>query len=566
MSANSSSHAFDHHFDGLFGTKSGDVSGAGASAIRAPRTLLVPGNLPVMGGLWIPQYADRVAVSDGPVGLLRLEPGLIRVQVLRGASQIAELDEELTLSEFLRALASEVGVWMIAAAPLLTKSVHREFSRLTTLTGADAPAVVACYEILRDQVQDLQTRSALEVRPSVGVVVVGADEMTSETAMRGLRKTAAAYLGFEVALEAPMPRIGSIVITVDREFAVEDVSVDAALRMIEDAERAAATDTAFAAHERTEDGREIGVDERVESGAVDGRAMVDAVIESSTLQRSLRDTPRGAPLSDARTADRLSDRSGERFGGRADRRAPQSSARSEPRPDTIPFEIWRRPSAMARGNAAQLRSAASAAPGSSPTAVATPSSRGEAHGTSAEPPRTSRGGVPATEWRVGSRSASARSPKAEVDTQTPTVMTASVGLPPKPASVMEVHSIDPEWPASLVPWMQGLTAFAHRSPYDPAVEIAVDERGMLHVVGRADELQSLLRVKDWIQQHASLLEKVEPQLDFAKGVTLDLVTQGLQRIQRAELTDSLGTARWHALIGVQVAGRRGVLVQPYTTS
>gem|GEM_PF-5236181 len=563
MTANSSAHAFDRHFEGLFGANGDAPIGGSAVAPRAPRTLLVPGNLPVMGGLWIPQYADRVAVGDGPVGLLRLEQGLIRVQVLRGASYLADLDEDIPLVDFLRVVARDVSVWMIAASPAHAKSIHRDFSRVTTLTGADAPAVIACYEILRDQVQELQARPALEVRPSIGVVVVGADEATSETAMRGLRKTAAAYLGFEVCLESPMPRIGSIAITIDREFTVEDAGITAALRILDDAERDAHSGLA-AGHSQKRDenmdlptGLQSGLQSGLQMGITDASRQPSAVssITSKELASEVLSSAvvRGEVRTKTPTTENADANPVERFSGRRDRGAPLASSQ----PDTIPFEIWRRPSAMARPNAAHVRSALSATERRAPvTSVMTPT-------------RSTRDAQvhDARKNDAGNHEVGSTSP---------------VGLPPKPASVVEVHSVDPTWPTSLVPWMQGLTRFEHTSPYDPTIEIAIDEGGALHVVGRAEELPRLLRVHEWIHQHAALLAKAEPRVDMAREVTIDLVTNGVRRVDSVvgpsfcasntpnsspnsspNCSSPLASVRWHALIGVLVAGRKGMLIQPY---
>ncbi|MDC0429035.1 hypothetical protein OAL71_00500, partial [Phycisphaerales bacterium] len=48
---------------------------------RPRLTIAICGHLPVMAGLWVTQYADRIAEKSGPTGLVRLEGGRCSIEI-----------------------------------------------------------------------------------------------------------------------------------------------------------------------------------------------------------------------------------------------------------------------------------------------------------------------------------------------------------------------------------------------------------------------------------------------------------------------------------------------------
>ena len=102
--------------------------------------------------------------------------------------------------------------------------------------------------------------------------------------------------------------------------------------------------------------------------------------------------------------------------------------------------------------------------------------------------------------------------------------------------------------------LDGLTAIAIRAPSDKSIELALDEEGRLHIVGRACDAGAILRVSAWAREHAELLAMADARIARAEPL-VDLVVANLRDAR------AIDGAIVHLLTLVEVGGRRGYLAQ-----
>jgi hypothetical protein len=79
--------------------------------------LVLPGNLPVMGSLWIAQYADLIGRREGPTALVRFGTGEVTVEVFRAGTQPVGLDSAADLEGAIQDLAGRAGSWFPPTRP-----------------------------------------------------------------------------------------------------------------------------------------------------------------------------------------------------------------------------------------------------------------------------------------------------------------------------------------------------------------------------------------------------------------------------------------------------------------
>jgi hypothetical protein len=140
-------------------------------------TIAICGHLPVMAGLWVTQYADRVGARCGPTGLLRLEGGRCSLELFRTPRAAARIDQGSSLLESLKTVGASLRRWIICVDESdVAEGVRCGVDEVVVLTGADKPAVLAAYRIVKT--------AAARVKPDedlgLGLVVVGADAARSE--------------------------------------------------------------------------------------------------------------------------------------------------------------------------------------------------------------------------------------------------------------------------------------------------------------------------------------------------------------------------------------------------
>jgi hypothetical protein len=131
----------------------------------------------------------------------------------------------------------------------------------------------------------------------------------------------------------------------------------------------------------------------------------------------------------------------------------------------------------------------------------------------------------------------------------------SVGLTPEPAVLRSARAIDSPLPTQLTPHFSGLEPFPFRAPKVPAIEIACDSTGQLHVIASAAALASLLEVRAWIREHRAILHAAHPSFTSTQDAIVDVV---YATHRDAKPIDG---ARVHVLTLIELGGHRGYLAQ-----
>ncbi len=133
-----------------------------------------------------------------------------------------------------------------------------------------------------------------------------------------------------------------------------------------------------------------------------------------------------------------------------------------------------------------------------------------------------------------------------------------------PAPVMDVEPKRPEAihepdekgrPTPLAEHVKGLTPLRPRCPHHEHIELAVDARGRVHLLGREAAIRDLHCVAQWAKAHRELLAMACPEIntDFDGRITSHVFTD-----QPTKVSDLHGgDMRLHVLAPVEVDGKRG---------
>jgi hypothetical protein len=89
----------------------------GTAARAADVELIVVGSLPVRAVLWMVPYADAIARSVGPTGLIRLDDEAATLQVVRGGPDLA-MRRWPSLGEAIADLGGRIRRWVIDHDPV----------------------------------------------------------------------------------------------------------------------------------------------------------------------------------------------------------------------------------------------------------------------------------------------------------------------------------------------------------------------------------------------------------------------------------------------------------------
>lgn len=163
-------------------------------------TVAVCGNLPVMAGIWVTQYADLEAARSGPTALVRLDGGRCSFELLRPAHDPVRVDGE-SMPEAAAALAGDIRRWIVCVDDRdAAAAVRAGADELVVLTSADQLALVEAYRL----VKAARARAVDPETLDLGVVIAGANENTADRAAAVLEEMSMRHLG------APLPVIALV--------------------------------------------------------------------------------------------------------------------------------------------------------------------------------------------------------------------------------------------------------------------------------------------------------------------------------------------------------------------
>ena len=176
--------------------------GEGSLPLRV--TVAMCGHLPVMAGLWVTQYADRVAEACGATALLRLEGGRCSLELFRTPSDKARVGQGASMAESVETVVSQVRRWIVCVDEQdVAETVRGGADEIVILTGADKPAVLAAYGLAKVAASKLPAEHPLDV----GMVVVGADESRSKAVGEVLATVAGEYLEHDLEVIESIQRM-----------------------------------------------------------------------------------------------------------------------------------------------------------------------------------------------------------------------------------------------------------------------------------------------------------------------------------------------------------------------
>ncbi|GJQ30406.1 MAG: hypothetical protein HBSAPP03_22900 [Phycisphaerae bacterium] len=174
---------------------------------------LILGHLPVFGSAWVTQYAKSVAERERvPVALLRVSNGETWLDLVlpRGLNAPVRSriggGQEGALAGAIAQAAAQTSRWMLrvddtSEADLATSD---GLTRVTLLTGADDPAVVASYRTIKNLAS-----AAGESCPPVRLAVMGVDVATASAASEKVAKTVSLFLSHPLDVAPAVDKIGS---------------------------------------------------------------------------------------------------------------------------------------------------------------------------------------------------------------------------------------------------------------------------------------------------------------------------------------------------------------------
>ena len=167
---------------------------------------VITGHLPVRGAVWVRAYASAVSRGEGrPVALVRVTGDRTTVELV-GSSVETEAVDDTELA--IQAVSSATEHWLLHFDEVDQAGMLREqrFDRVTVLSGADEPAVVSAYRLLKT-LSDDRGDAIAEGAVDVGISVVGSghDETTRATDRIGI--AAKRFLGMALSPRRAVPKI-----------------------------------------------------------------------------------------------------------------------------------------------------------------------------------------------------------------------------------------------------------------------------------------------------------------------------------------------------------------------
>ncbi|TVS04179.1 MAG: hypothetical protein EA423_07845 [Phycisphaerales bacterium] len=181
------------------------MTARGPSA-RARLEAVVLGNLPVLAGAWLRQYADaRARACGGPAALVRCQPGSVSVELVgpgaAGVDARADgLEDALRIAAGCDAVVLRLEETQAASAPAMER-----LDAVTLLTGADDAALVSGYRTLKG-LAGVLGESATGLR----VAWMGVNDERASAASARLSGACGTFLGRELETSAVCPRVDAV--------------------------------------------------------------------------------------------------------------------------------------------------------------------------------------------------------------------------------------------------------------------------------------------------------------------------------------------------------------------
>ncbi|USO00102.1 MAG: hypothetical protein H6810_05420 [Phycisphaeraceae bacterium] len=168
---------------------------------------VITGHLPVRGAVWVRAYAASVARAEGvPVVLVRVTPDRTSVELV-GTSADAEPVGDIATA--IRAAGCAAGHWLLHFDELDQAGLLRAglIDRVTVLSGADEPAIVSAYRLIKSMGEQPVPLHGEPAR--VGVAIVGADPSNTTRATGRLVDATRQFLGLTLEVRPGVPRVQS---------------------------------------------------------------------------------------------------------------------------------------------------------------------------------------------------------------------------------------------------------------------------------------------------------------------------------------------------------------------
>ncbi|MBL9121336.1 MAG: hypothetical protein JNL80_15620 [Phycisphaerae bacterium] len=198
--------------------------------VGSPVEIALVGHLPVMGGLWLTQYADSVARREGPTALVRLERGQVTLELLRDPRHRTLLDAVTTAEQAIAELTTAAKRWIVCPGSEAALDGPLPGDALSLLTGGDDAATVAAYRIMKNLAE--RWHAAHWPVPPIGLVVFGASPDRVDEVAEKLDRTTKAFLDVDLAVIGQQQRMDTIESACRRTFQGVELSVNDVIRRI----------------------------------------------------------------------------------------------------------------------------------------------------------------------------------------------------------------------------------------------------------------------------------------------------------------------------------------------
>lgn len=173
------------------------------------------GHTPGLGAAWVTQYARHLSDRhNAPIALVRTQAGRLSIEVFGLPAGTAQAQPS-TLGEAMR-VAHELAERILVRVDEVDEPEllsHPGLSAVTLISGADDPAIVACYRSLKHVSGVLERRAqaptAASERVELGLAIVGATGVRADTAEQKVRRAASTFLDCELAPAARIEKMHS---------------------------------------------------------------------------------------------------------------------------------------------------------------------------------------------------------------------------------------------------------------------------------------------------------------------------------------------------------------------